>query len=102
HRAGRRGQHTARGVLEALAGSQGRLLAHHAVAAHLLLVAVAVGDDPVARAQLQRLGAFVGDGHVVGEYIVVLARHRLFRDILALDGDADAPGDGARHGRTLP
>ena len=52
-----------------LAGLEQRLVAHHGQAAHLLDVAVGVGDDPVPRDQLRRHVAGVADGDRVGERI---------------------------------
>src|SRR5690606_1716936 len=52
-------QHRARGVGELVAGLDARLLAHHALAAHLFHVPVAVGDHPVALEQLRGQAAEV-------------------------------------------
>ena len=51
-----------------------RLLADHALAAHLLHLAVGIGDDPVARHQACRHLALVADGDGVGEHEALLAR----------------------------
>src|SRR5439155_6865269 len=67
HRAVRCLEDRAAGVLELFAGSQDRLVADHAVALDLLALAVAVGDDPVAAAQLVRDRADVLDAQRVGE-----------------------------------
>ena len=55
HLAARRLQDAAARVLEVLAGTQVRLLPDDAGAAHLFDLARAVGDDPVAGAELRRL-----------------------------------------------
>ncbi|MDV7397071.1 hypothetical protein RZS08_37070, partial [Arthrospira platensis SPKY1] len=52
HGADRRLEHAAAGVAEVLAGCELGLLADHPLAMHLLHLAVAVGDDPVAGEQL--------------------------------------------------
>src|SRR5699024_6039944 len=70
HAANRGFQHRAGGVFELLARLDPRLLAHHALAAHLLDLAVAVGDDPVAAHQLRRQPPQVADADGVGEYVM--------------------------------
>src|SRR5688572_298993 len=75
HRAPARRQRAARGVLEALARLEQRLLADHTRAAHVLAVVVGVDDDPVPLAKLRGLLAFVADRDRVGE--AVLARVRI-------------------------
>ena len=49
---------------------------NHARATHFLLLAVAIGDEPVAVAQLRRFVAAVGDRDRVGEQIPALGRIR--------------------------
>ncbi len=51
HRADRGLEHGAGGVVVIVAGAHPRLLADHAVAAHLRTLPLRVGDDPVAREQ---------------------------------------------------
>jgi hypothetical protein len=67
HRADRRFQYGAARVAEALAGHQVRLLADHALAAHLLHLAVRIGDEPVAAQQFRRHGAAIADRDRVGK-----------------------------------
>ena len=66
-------QRNAAGIFERLSGFEHRLLADNARAAYLLAPTMGIGDAPVARFQLHRLGAFIGDGDRVGpEEIIVL------------------------------
>src|SRR5271166_301605 len=74
HDAGRGRQWGAACVFEALAWPENRLLADDTGAAHFLHMSVAVGDLPVAVAQLNRLLAPVLDANVVGPYVSVLGR----------------------------
>src|SRR2546425_2642715 len=59
HDAGRGGQFTPRGVLERLAGSEHRLLAHHTFTLDFPNVTGLVGNYPVAAEKLDGLVAFV-------------------------------------------
>src|SRR5208282_1665379 len=74
HDAGRGRQGGAAGIFEALAWPENRLLADDTRAAYFLHVSVAVGDLPMAVAQLDRLLAPVLDAHMVGPYVTVLVR----------------------------
>src|ERR1700758_414469 len=66
-------QRNAAGIFESFSGFEHRLLADNARPAYLLAASMSVGDPPVARFQLHRLGAFIGDGDRVGpEEIIVL------------------------------
>ena len=56
-------------------------------------VAGAVGDDPVPRQQLDRLGALVRDGDGVEEEPLVLRRLRALGGVLRLHVDAHAAGE---------
>ena len=78
------------GIVEAVAGLQGRLFAHHAGAAHLLHLAGGVGDLPVAGAQRHRLAAVVFDGDGIGPDEMTLFGLRLAFEILRLDDDLDS------------
>src|SRR5690606_11525506 len=72
HAADRGFKHGARGVGELVAGLDQRLLAHHAIAADLFHVAVAVGDHPVPIKQLRGATAEVADANRVGEDIAIV------------------------------
>ena len=72
-------QAAAAGVLEGFAGLEQRLLADHAQALDLLDLRQLVGDDPVARDQLGRHLAGVGDGDGVGEAVDALRPARTAR-----------------------
>src|SRR5690606_15907189 len=89
-------------VLEAIARIEVGLLAHHALALHLLHLARAIADDPVAAQELRRLLAHVGDAGGVGEGVTALARVGVLLPVLGLDLDADPLGDGDGHGLSLP
>src|SRR3989338_10418955 len=90
-------KHGAAGVLEARPRRQRRLLADDAFTAHLARLAVSVGDDPVTREQLGRDAAVVGDGYGVGEYIAVLFRCRLARQVRGPDRNLDSWFVGVGH-----
>src|SRR5437868_5416569 len=101
HRAVRRLQDGAARVLEVLPGAEHGLVPHHAVAAHLLAPAVAVGDYPVPALELGGDGPEVLDADGIGE--CPASGLGLLGEEAALDGDADALGDGSRHfPRRLP
>ena len=93
---GRRERAEAR-VLGRLAGAQVGLLADDAGAAHLLDVAGAVGDDPVARFQPRRRVALVRDPNRVGEDVALRGGRRLRRHVFDADGDLDSVRGGGRH-----
>src|SRR5690606_16868015 len=63
HGAHRGGQRTTARVFEAFSGSEQRLLADHAQAAHFFGVLLAVGDHPMAADHLHGLLAAVRDTH---------------------------------------
>ena len=60
------------------------LLPHHALAAHLLHMTFAVGDQPVAAEQLYGAVAVVSDGDPVGKRVVAGLRLRLVGEVLDL------------------
>ncbi len=101
HEAVRRLQRAAGGVAEALAGPDDRLLAHNAGALDLMLLAEAIGDDPVPALQLHGPLAAVLDLDRVGPEILTLRRFRTVRLVLRLDGDGDHVRDGLIHGEAL-
>jgi hypothetical protein len=84
------GQGTTRGVLEALTGFENRLLANDSGALDLFDLAIAVGDDPVAREELNRLLAQILDGDRVEKEPVPRLRLGTVRVELWLDPDPDA------------
>ncbi len=61
-----------------------RLLTDDALAAHLLHLAVRVGDDPVAGEQLGRDGAHVADSYRISEHVPAGVRLGLVGDVHAL------------------
>jgi len=81
HAAHRGLQGGAAGVTELFARAQEWLFAHHALAGHLLYLAVGVGNHPVPIEQPGRHRAIVVDGDGVGEDIMSLLWHRLGLDI---------------------
>src|SRR2546429_7205446 len=95
HGADRGLQHRAAGVTETLAGLQVRLLAHHAVAAHLLHLAVGIRDDPMAGPQSRRHPAPVADGDGVGENVKALAPGGLLLPGTGLDAGPELLLQGA-------
>ena len=66
-------QRHAAGVFEAFARREHRLLPDHAFAAHFLLAAGGVGNDPVPRSQLHGLITGVDDDDGVGPEILTLS-----------------------------
>src|SRR5712672_547850 len=90
-----------RGVFEALARREHRLLADYAFAAHLLLSPGAIGDDPVPGPQLHRLIAGICDDNGIGPEILLPVGGRTFRQEVRLDGDFDPAGHGAVHAGDL-
>jgi hypothetical protein len=83
-------------VLERLARRECRLLADDAWTADLVDVPRAVGDDPVAREQLDGLGAFVDDRDRIEEEPLVARRLGSFRRVSREDLHANAPRRGFR------
>src|SRR6185312_915809 len=75
-------------ILVVLARTDGRLLSDDPVALHVLLVAVGVGDDPVAAEELGRHLALVRDADRVDEN--PLAAGRLLLEIAGADADSDS------------
>ena len=84
HGAAGRVQLAAAGILEGFTGFDQGLLPDHAQALDLFGVAVGVADDPVAREQLRRRVARVGDGDGVGKIEHARRGGRLFRQVLGL------------------
>ena len=80
HRADRSAQHRGARVLECVSGAQVWLLADHSVALDFLHVAVAVGDDPVAREELRRNQSRVVNGDAVSKEVLVRGRIGAGRD----------------------
>src|SRR5215472_11383938 len=97
HDAGRGRQRSAAGILEALTRAEDRLLADNAGAANFLHPSLAVGDLPVAVAQLDRFLASVFDPDVVGPYVTVLGRRRAILEIERLHRDFDRSGSFRVH-----
>ena len=91
-------ERTAGGVAERFPGRDGRLLADHARAAHLLLAAVGVGDPPVALDQRHRPVAEIGDLDVVAPEIAAFVRIGTIRFESRLDRDFDLMCDRHVHG----
>src|SRR5579863_5949494 len=72
HDARRRRERRAAGVFEALAGTEHRLLADDAGAAHVLDTAHRVGKSPMPSAQLHGFAALIFDADVIGPDIAIL------------------------------
>ncbi len=87
-------QHCTAGVVEGLSWRDQGLLADDAAAAHFFHLVVVIGNDPVARQQLDGLLALVFDADGVGENITVVVGVRLILQILRLHGNVDALGCG--------
>src|SRR5437763_13657962 len=68
------GKRHAGGIFEALARREHGLFTDHALAAHFLLAARSIGDDPVPRLQLHGLLAGIGDHNGVGPTIAGVFR----------------------------
>src|SRR5262249_34494947 len=99
HRAVRRRERAAARIREGLAGLQHRLLADDAGSTHFLQLAVAVDDAPVARLELHRLDAEIGDLYRVGPEEAALSGRRFLLEELGTHGDLDASGHGLVHGQ---
>src|ERR1700733_11606990 len=84
-------------VFEVFPGLKGRLVPHDAGPLHLLNLAVAVRDDPVAASQLRRAVAVVRDVNRVREDVAMGAWSRLLRHVHGFDVDLDAIGERAGH-----
>jgi hypothetical protein len=98
HDAHRRFQHGAGGVLVVVAGAHPRLLADHALAAHLFHLAVGVGDHPVAGDQARGHVARIVQRDGVGEDVAVVAGLGLIGDEACFDLHVDRVGSFLVHG----
>src|SRR5689334_22169194 len=101
HDARRRLQGTARRIAERFPGLENRHVADHARSPHLLVVPVAVGNAPVARAQLHRLAALVADLDGVGPEEPPIVGGRFLLQVLRRGAHANATGDGFVHRRAF-
>src|SRR3984893_13556047 len=101
HEARRGRQRNARGIFEAFAGGEHRLLADHPLAADFLLAAGGIGNDPVPRAQLYGLGAGIGDDNGVGPEIFPFFHRRAVGEEVRLHGHFDIAGHGAVHAGSI-
>src|SRR5437016_1754558 len=87
HEAGRGRQRAAAGVFNALARFEHRLLADNPRPAYFFEVPTAVGDPPMAIAQLYRLGAAVLDVDMVGPDVVAVGRRGMLFEVEWPDRD---------------
>ena len=97
HEAGRRRQRHAAGIFERFARLERRLLADHAGALDLLQPPERVGDAPMARLELHRLGPQIGDVDGVGPEEIAVARRRPLGNEAGRHRDLDLAGYGAIH-----
>src|SRR5258706_5387295 len=93
HESGRRLQWRAAGVFISAAGRDYRLLADHAVPAHLANTAARIGDPPITREQLDREFTLILDRHVVRPQETTLLRLGLVLEEIGLHRNADVARD---------
>lgn len=94
HRAKGRRERAARCVFKALPWRQHRLFAHDAWTADLFHFSYAVSDYPMSAQELNRIAAFVRNGHGVEKEPLALRRARSAWVKLRSDTDADVFGYG--------
>src|SRR4051812_136920 len=92
HRPGRGGERAARDIIERAAGLEHWLLADHPFAAHRMLRAAAVRNEPFAADELDRLAAAILDADMIGPEPAAPARLGL----LGKEAHRDPDGDVAR------
>jgi len=85
HHPHRRLQNGATGIAKALPRANQRLLADDAFAAHFLTVTATLSDFPVARHQLNAMGALVMNSHGVAKHIARLNIVRLVGTVARRD-----------------
>ena len=89
HRASWRRQGCPTGVLKLLSRTKQGLLTDNAQAADLLDVVIPIGNEPMARNQLNTGCAGVSDGDRIGERKLAVIRVRLVGQILSFDRYSD-------------
>src|ERR1039458_467359 len=97
HEAGRRRQRHPAGIFKRLARLEGRFLADHARTLDLLQPPESVGDAPMARLELHRLGSQIGDVDGVGPEVIAVAGRRALRNEARRHRDLDLAGYGPVH-----
>src|ERR1022692_1891737 len=97
HEAGRRRQRHPAGIFKRLARLEGRFLADHARTLDLLQPPESVGDAPMARLELHRLGSQIGDVDGVGPEVIAVAGRRALRNEAGRHRDFDLAGYGPVH-----
>ena len=97
HAARRGGKRATARVLEFLPGRDHGLRADDTWTTHFLRLAAAIGDLPIARQELDSLGALVLDRDRVGPKIALLVRVGLIVEKRRLDGDANVAGRAFVH-----
>ena len=97
HDAGCGLERTSGRILKTVAGIEHGLFADYARAVHLFHMAIAVGDPPVARPQLNDLVGFVGDRYPISPVLVAFCRVGLLLEVKWLDGHFDIARGGLIH-----
>src|SRR5688572_23531666 len=97
HRPDRGTQRAVTRVFELPARRQHWILANHAAALHLRYLTLGVRDGPLARNQLCRLRADIGDPDVILEDVLILTRRTPLGQELAADLDSDTACRGVAH-----